>query len=61
MKNLIQVIKYMVAVAIIFSTPACLISIIWNVAFHDVVTCGGYVAIMLMISMILAVYAIEEE
>lgn len=51
----------MVAVAIIFSTPAFLISIIWNVAFHDVVTCGAYVAIMLMISMISAVYAIEEE
>jgi hypothetical protein len=61
MKNLIQILKYMVAVAIIFSTPAFLISIIWNVAFHDVVTCGAYVAIMLMISMISAVYAIEEE
>ena len=60
MKNLIEILKYMVAVAIIFSTPALLISIIWNIAFHDVVTCGAYVAIMLMISMVSAAYAIEE-
>ena len=61
MKNLIQILKYMVAVAIIFSTPALLISIIWSITFHDVVTCARYVAIMLVISMISAVYAIEEE
>lgn len=61
MKNLIQIIKYMVAVAIIFSTPALLISIIWSTTFHSIVTCAPYVAIMLVISMISAVYAIEEE
>ena len=61
MKNLVQIIKYMVAVAIIFSTPALLISIIWSIAFHDVVTFAPYVAFMLVISMISAVYAIEEE
>lgn len=59
--KLLMLIKYMVAVAIIFCTPAILICLIWWINFHDVVTFAPYVAIMLMFSLIGAAYVMEGE